>query len=45
MDNEVLVAGTLGETADRIEAIRNEERAKRGWIMDTYLLNFKKQDD
>jgi precorrin-6A synthase len=45
MDDEVLVAGTLPEIADRIEAIRNEERAKRGWIMDTYLLSLKKREN
>lgn len=45
MDNEVLVAGPLDKTSDKIETIRNEERAKQGWIMDTYLLSFKKQDD
>jgi precorrin-6A synthase len=45
MDNEVLVAGPLCEIADRIEAIRNEERTKRGWIMDTYLLSLKKRGD
>lgn len=44
MENEVLVAGTLCEIGERIEAIRNEERAKRGWIMDTYLLSLKEQE-
>lgn len=42
MDGEVLVSGNLSEIAGRIEAIRNDERRKHGWIMDTYLLSFTK---
>lgn len=37
-DDELLVAGRLGEVADQIEALRAEARRRRGWIMDTYLL-------
>jgi len=36
--DELLVAGRLGEVADEIEALRAEARARKGWIMDTYLL-------
>jgi precorrin-6A synthase len=38
MDEEVLLSGTLSETASRIEEVCNEERQRNGWIMDTYLL-------
>ena len=37
-DDEVLVAGTVGEVGSRIVALRAEARARHGWIMDTYLL-------
>ncbi len=37
-DDELLVAGTVGEVGPRIVALRAEARARRGWIMDTYLL-------
>jgi precorrin-6A synthase len=37
-DDELLVAGTVGEIASRIVALRAEARARHGWIMDTYLL-------
>jgi precorrin-6A synthase len=36
--DEILVSGRLVEVADRIAAVRAEARARRGWIMDTYLL-------
>jgi precorrin-6A synthase len=39
-DDELLVAGTIGEVGTRIMALRAEARARRGWIMDTYLLRF-----
>ena len=38
MAEQVLEAGPLSETADRIVAVRAEARARHGWIMDTYLL-------
>lgn len=38
MPDQVLEAGPLAETADRIVAARAAARARRGWIMDTYLL-------
>jgi precorrin-6A synthase len=37
-DDELLVAGTVGEVGPRIAALRAEARARHGWIMDTYLL-------
>jgi len=37
-DDELLVAGAVGEVGTRIAALRDEARARHGWIMDTYLL-------
>jgi precorrin-6A synthase len=37
-EDEILVAGPLGERADEIERTRREARERKGWIMDTYLL-------
>jgi len=36
--DEILVSGNLQERGPDIERIRGEARAKKGWIMDTYLL-------
>jgi precorrin-6A synthase len=36
--DEILLSGTVGDVAARIEAARSEARARKGWIMDTYLL-------
>ncbi|MEV8515750.1 precorrin-6A synthase (deacetylating) [Dactylosporangium sp. NPDC051484] len=36
--DELLMAGRLGEVLDEIEAVRTRARARKGWIMDTYLL-------
>lgn len=36
--DEVLVAGDLAEVAAEITRVRAEQRARKGWIMDTYLL-------
>lgn len=36
--DEVLVAGRLGAVIDELERTRRELRARKGWIMDTYLL-------
>ncbi|MBV9919647.1 MAG: precorrin-6A synthase (deacetylating) [Pseudonocardia sp.] len=36
--DEVLVAGDLVAVKDEIKAVRARERARKGWIMDTYLL-------
>ena len=37
-DDELLVAGTVGEVGTRIAALRADARDGHGWIMDTYLL-------
>jgi precorrin-6A synthase len=37
-EDELLVAGTVGEVASRIVELRTQARARHGWIMDTYLL-------
>jgi precorrin-6A synthase len=36
--DEILVSGPVAEVADEIRAVRAEARARKGWIMDTYLL-------
>ncbi|AXG81433.1 precorrin-6A synthase (deacetylating) [Streptomyces paludis] len=36
--DEILVSGRLSEVAGRIVELRAEARARKGWIMDTYLL-------
>ena len=36
--DEILVAGAVADVADEIERVRAEARARKGWIMDTYLL-------
>lgn len=36
--DEILIEGRLGDVADEIERTRTEARARKGWIMDTYLL-------
>jgi precorrin-6A synthase len=36
--DEILVSGPVREVADQIRAVRAEARARKGWIMDTYLL-------
>jgi len=36
--DEVLVTGPLSEVIGSIERLRAEARARKGWIMDTYLL-------
>jgi precorrin-6A synthase len=35
---ELLVSGTVGDVGERIASLRADARARRGWIMDTYLL-------
>ncbi|MCV7411411.1 precorrin 6A synthase [Mycobacterium florentinum] len=37
-EDELLVAGTVGEVGARIAALRAQARDRHGWIMDTYLL-------
>jgi precorrin-6A synthase len=36
--DEILISGDVREVAHEIEKIRAEARARKGWIMDTYLL-------
>jgi precorrin-6A synthase len=36
--DEILVSGNLRDVGDEIRAVRSEARARKGWIMDTYLL-------
>jgi precorrin-6A synthase len=37
-EDEILVSGKLGDVADVIEGMRAEAKARKGWVMDTYLL-------
>jgi precorrin-6A synthase len=37
-EDELLMAGSIGEVGTRIAALRADARARHGWIMDTYLL-------
>jgi precorrin-6A synthase len=36
--DQILVSGKLKDCVDAIETARREERERKGWIMDTYLL-------
>jgi precorrin-6A synthase len=36
--DEILVEGPVAEVAEQIKQVRAEARARKGWIMDTYLL-------
>jgi precorrin-6A synthase len=36
--DELSIAGTVGEVAEQIKAVRGEAQRRKGWIMDTYLL-------
>jgi precorrin-6A synthase len=36
--DEILISGKLSECIDEIERVRSEQRTRKGWIMDTYLL-------
>jgi precorrin-6A synthase len=37
-EHELLASGTVGEVGKQIVSTRADARARRGWIMDTYLL-------
>jgi precorrin-6A synthase len=37
-EDEILVAGKLHDLMDDIERMRTEAKARKGWVMDTYLL-------
>ena len=43
--DEILLSGPLQEISGQIESLRDRERSKKGWIMDTYLLNTRKPED
>ena len=43
MEDEILVAGKLGEVAADITRLRTEARAAHGWIMDSYILHRRQQ--
>ncbi|MDF3301799.1 precorrin-6A synthase (deacetylating) [Streptomyces tropicalis] len=43
--DEVLDSGPIAEAAPRIERLRAEARARKGWIMDTYLLRRNPRQD
>lgn len=38
MPDEVLVRGRIGDVTEEIVRAREEARARKGWVMDTYLL-------
>jgi precorrin-6A synthase len=38
LSDETLVAGRLAEVIDELQSLRGALRARRGWVMDTYLL-------
>lgn len=38
MPDELLVSGPLAEVADEIVRLRDEAKARKGWMFDTYLL-------
>jgi precorrin-6A synthase len=38
MEHEILLAGRLADIKNQILAVRQQARARHGWIMDTYLL-------
>jgi precorrin-6A synthase len=42
--DEILLSGAAREMAENIAHIRNEARARKGWIMDTYLLRRRKRE-
>lgn len=43
MSEEVILSGPLAEVGQQIMTVREEERRRHGWIMDTYIL--RKGDD
>lgn len=42
--NEILVSGRAREVVHEIEQIRTREKQRHGWIMDTYVLNRRRDD-
>ena len=43
-EDEILRSGPVLDVMDEIEHIRGEARARKGWIMDTYLLRRREED-
>jgi precorrin-6A synthase len=43
--DEILVSGRLRDVADEIERLRAAARARKGWIMDTYMLTRRDASD
>jgi precorrin-6A synthase len=37
-EDEILIAGTIAERGEEIKRVRDEARARKGWVFDTYLL-------
>lgn len=37
-EDEILIAGTIAERGEEIKRVRDEARARKGWMFDTYLL-------
>jgi precorrin-6A synthase len=37
-DDELLIAGPLGDVSDEIVRVRADAKARKGWMFDTYLL-------
>jgi precorrin-6A synthase len=37
-EDEILIAGTIAERGEEIRRVRDEVRARKGWVFDTYLL-------
>jgi precorrin-6A synthase len=44
-EDEILVSGRVGEVVDEIRRVRREARARKGWVMDTYLLRRPRTDE
>jgi precorrin-6A synthase len=42
--DEILIAGTVAEVMDDIDAKRTEAQARHGWIMDTYMIRKPEKD-
>ena len=38
LDDQSLISGRLADVIDEIKAERTRLRARRGWVLDTYLL-------
>lgn len=43
-EDEILVAGKVSDVADEIRRVRAAARARKGWVMDTYLLRRRREE-